>query len=122
MRIIGGTCRGRRLIAPEGREITRPTSDRVRESIFNIISQRIHNARVLDLFAGTGALGMEALSRGAEFTVFVDDSLDACNLIKENSALLGLNDRSTIIHRDLGRSGPLFTRDDRTGQARTNQA
>lgn len=122
MRVIGGTCRGRRLVAPKGRQTTRPTSDRIRESIFNIISQRVHNARVLDLFAGTGALGMEALSRGAASATFVDKSLEACNLIKENSTLLQFNDRSTIIHRDLSQPGQLFTPGERTIQSSKDQA
>ncbi|MDY0219542.1 MAG: 16S rRNA (guanine(966)-N(2))-methyltransferase RsmD [Desulfobacterium sp.] len=121
MRIIGGNCRGRKLIPPKGRQTTRPTSDRIRESIFNIISQRIHKARVLDLFAGTGALGMEALSRGADFATFVDKSLEACKLIKENSTLLHLDDRSTIIHRDLSRPGQLFTPGERRSHTRIDQ-
>ncbi len=83
MRITGGSARGRKLITPRSNEI-RPTCDRVREALFNIIGPRIHGIRVLDLFAGTGAIGIEALSRGASFAAFVDLSLEAGRLIEAN--------------------------------------
>jgi len=97
MRIVAGTFRGRRLHAPKGREI-RPTSDRVREAIFSIIGPAVVAARVLDLFAGTGALGLEALSRGATEAVFVDQSVHAVRLIRSNIELCGVQDRVNVIH------------------------
>jgi 16S rRNA (guanine966-N2)-methyltransferase len=106
MRIISGKYRGKKLVTPRGWE-TRPTSDRVRESIFNIISHRIANARVLDLFAGTGALGLEALSRNAVAATFVDQSREACTVIRRNITLLKFEQRATIIQHDLTRTGPL---------------
>ena len=84
MRVIGGSARGVPLIAPEGRE-TRPTSDRVRESLFNILGPRIVDAQFLDLFAGTGAHGLEALSRGAARAVMVESSRVACDCILKNA-------------------------------------
>ncbi|ACN14227.1 putative small methyltransferase [Desulforapulum autotrophicum HRM2] len=106
MRIISGKYRGKKLITPRGLE-TRPTLDRIRESIFNIISQRIANARVLDLFAGTGALGLEALSRNAGFATFVDNSREACTVINKNIALLQFEHCTTVIQHDLTRAGTL---------------
>lgn len=100
MRIISGKCRGRKLTAPTGMA-TRPTSDRVRESIFNIISQRTEGARVLDLFAGTGALGMEALSRNAKSALFVDKSPEACTIIKKNISLCRFENLSTVICQEI---------------------
>ena len=88
MRIIGGTHRGQRIAAPKGRD-TRPTSDRVRENAFNLIGP-VDDAEVLDLFAGSGAMGLEALSRGAERATFVDNDRDACRVIGENLDKLGL--------------------------------
>ena len=76
MRIIGGQWRGRRLFAPEGME-TRPTSDKVREALFNIIRSDVYDAQVFDVFAGSGALSLEALSRGAEFAVLTEASRKA---------------------------------------------
>ncbi|WP_028582965.1 16S rRNA (guanine(966)-N(2))-methyltransferase RsmD [Desulfogranum mediterraneum] len=84
MRITGGSARGRRLVAPKDASQTRPTSDRVREAIFNILAPQLAAARVLDLFAGTGALGIEALSRGADLAVFIDQSREASQLISTN--------------------------------------
>lgn len=98
MRIIAGEFRGRRLQTPKGRNI-RPTSDRVREAIFNVVAARTMGAKVLDLFAGTGALGLEALSRGASRAVFVDQDLEAARLIEENIRLLGVADRTVVMHR-----------------------
>jgi 16S rRNA (guanine966-N2)-methyltransferase len=96
MRIVAGSFGGRRLNAPRGLEI-RPTSDRVREAIFNIIGQAVVGARVLDLFAGTGALGLEALSRGALRVVFVDQSPDAVRLVQSNIKRCGVQDRVEVI-------------------------
>lgn len=85
MRITGGKARGRRLAAPHsGMATIRPTCDRVRESLFNILGSRIEDSLCLDLFAGTGAIGVEALSRGAAFVLFVDQSLEAGRLIAAN--------------------------------------
>jgi len=82
MRIVGGEHRGARIFAPKGRD-TRPTSDRVREAAFNLIGP-VDNAAVLDLFAGSGAMGLEALSRGAASATFVDSDRDACRTIDRN--------------------------------------
>ncbi|MBO4897295.1 MAG: 16S rRNA (guanine(966)-N(2))-methyltransferase RsmD [Clostridia bacterium] len=95
MRVISGTARGRKLISPEGME-TRPTSDRVKESVFNIISPDIRGAHVLDLFAGSGALGIEALSRGAETAVFVENSFTAQKVLKKNIELTHFEDRCEV--------------------------
>jgi 16S rRNA (guanine966-N2)-methyltransferase len=97
MRIVAGAFGGRRLHVPKGLEI-RPTSDRVREAIFSIIGQAVSGAKVLDLFAGTGALGLEALSRGASEVVFVDQSLAAVKLIRDNIELCNVQDRVRVIH------------------------
>ncbi len=111
MRIISGKSRGRKLRTPKeirGKTpLIRPTSDRARESLFNIIGQQIVGAKVLDLFAGTGALGLEALSRGAEQAVFVDDSPYACSLIAENCQLCQQEDSTHILRRNL-RKSPVF--------------
>ena len=100
MRIIAGRYKGRRLNGPlwEG---TRPTSDQLRETLFNIISPRINGARVLDGFSGSGALGIEALSRGAEAITFIDDDLRAVQLIKKNLEACGVLDGYTILRNDV---------------------
>lgn len=85
MRVVGGSARGHRLQAPRGTD-TRPTSDKVRESIFNIVRDEFVGGTVLDLFAGTGALGIEALSRGAERAIFVERRPAACEVIRRNLA------------------------------------
>jgi 16S rRNA (guanine966-N2)-methyltransferase len=90
MRVIAGTYRGRTLKAPKG-DSTRPTSDRVREALFSILQHRIPGARVLDLFAGSGALGLEALSRGAETVTFVDSDRAAITAIRGNLSALRAN-------------------------------
>jgi len=87
MRVIAGTYGGRVLKAPPG-AATRPTSDRVREALFSILGARVEDARVLDLFAGSGALGLEALSRGADNVTFVDDAAPAIRSVKANLAAL----------------------------------
>src|SRR5262245_49910269 len=109
MRIVGGQHRGRALAAPRGQDI-RPTSDRLRESLFNILAHAygdpVSGARVLDLFAGTGALGLEAISRGAAFALLVDEGAEARALIRENVATLGLGGVTKIFRRDATRLGP----------------
>ena len=99
MRVITGTARGRRLNELKGME-TRPTTDKVKESIFNCIQFDVEDARVLDLFAGTGQLGIEALSRGAQSAVFVDKRTDAAKLVRDNLALCQLSDRAQVICGD----------------------
>ena len=90
MRVITGTARGRRLKTPEGMDI-RPTTDNVKESVFNILQFDIEGRRVLDLFAGTGQLGIECLSRGAKEVVFIDQSRDAVKIVKENLKACGFS-------------------------------
>lgn len=99
MRVIGGALRGRRLDAPEGAS-TRPTADRVREAIFSILQGEVEGAAVLDLFAGSGAMGLEALSRGAAHALFVDFDRGACAVIRANLESLGLEDRADIACTD----------------------
>lgn len=100
MRIIGGTYRGHRLRAPKG--ATRPTTDRTREAIFNLVQHRLAlaGADVLDLFAGSGALGLEALSRGAASATFVEQRGAALGTIRQNAAALGVADRCTVLRAD----------------------
>jgi 16S rRNA (guanine966-N2)-methyltransferase len=114
MRIVGGAYRGRSLIAPPG-SATRPTSDRAREAIFNVLehapwSPGLAEARVIDLFAGSGALGLEALSRGAAFCLFVETDPAARGVIRENAETLGakgeLFGRTRIHRRDATDLGP----------------
>jgi len=100
MRIISGSFRGKKLAALGG-NATRPTADRVRESIFNIMAEDIENAAVLDLFAGTGALGLESLSRGAARSVFIDASLSAVKIIRKNVTACRADDRARIIRWDI---------------------
>lgn len=90
MRVIAGRYRGRKLKSPAS-DRTRPTSDRLRETLFNVLAPRIEGARVLDLCAGTGAIGIEALSRGAEHVTFVDQSRQMCALIEANVSTLGID-------------------------------
>jgi 16S rRNA (guanine966-N2)-methyltransferase len=108
MRVVGGRLRGRALAAPKSSAI-RPTADRLREALFNILvhayDDPIGEARVLDLFAGTGALGIEAVSRGAAFALFVDDGAQARALLRENVATLGLGGVTRIFRRDATRLG-----------------
>lgn len=99
MRVITGSARGRKLKELEGYE-TRPTTDRVKEGIFNIIQFDIEGRRVLDLFAGTGQLGIEALSRGAAGAVFVDQRRDAAALVRENLKLTGFEQNSRVVCGD----------------------
>ena len=99
MRVITGSARGRRLLELTGGE-TRPTADRVKEGIFNIIQFDIEGRRVLDLFAGTGQLGIEALSRGAASAVFVEKRRDGARLVTENLKLTGLADRARVVNAE----------------------
>lgn len=99
MRIIGGTARGKGLIAPEGMD-TRPTADRTREALFNILMMRIGGARVLDLFSGSGALSAESLSRGAAHVTCVDISPAACAVIRKNLDLKGVQGTKEVITGD----------------------
>ena len=109
MRVVGGRLRGRTLAAPKSNAI-RPTSDRLRESVFNILAHAygdpVASARVLDLFAGTGALGIEAISRGAAFALLVDDGAEARALIRQNLDTLGLGAVTRVFRRDATQLGP----------------
>jgi len=109
MRIVGGRLRGRVLAGPKSQAI-RPTTDRLRESLFNILQHAygdpVTGARVLDLFAGSGALGIEALSRGSAFALLVDDGAEARALLRENTTTLGLGGVSKIYRRDATKLGP----------------
>src|SRR5829696_2591086 len=108
MRIVGGRLRGRALTGPKTDAI-RPTADRLRESLFNILlhgyGDPVTGARVLDLFAGTGAVGLEAMSRGAAFALFVDDGAEARALIRGNVEALGLGGTTRIFRRDAANLG-----------------
>ena len=109
MRIVGGTLKGRPLAAPRTYAV-RPTADRLRESLFNILLHAYglpeEPTRVLDLFAGTGALGLEALSRGAAFALFVEEGVEGRGLIRRNVEALGLTGRTRLFRRDATRLGP----------------
>jgi 16S rRNA (guanine966-N2)-methyltransferase len=109
MRVVGGRLKGRNLASPASREI-RPTADRLRESVFNILvhayDDPFQGARVLDLFAGTGALGIEAVSRGAAFALFVDNGAEARALLRNNVEALGLGGVTKIFRRDATDLGP----------------
>ena len=113
MRVVGGRLRSRPIAGPKG-EGLRPTADRLRESLFNILAHGYGNpvegARVLDLFAGTGALGLEALSRGAAYAVFIEESAEGRGLIRANVEAFGLTGRTKIFRRDataVGEAGTL---------------
>jgi 16S rRNA (guanine966-N2)-methyltransferase len=101
MRIIAGSRKGARIFAPKGHE-TRPTADRVREAAFNLIGPgRVEDATVLDLFAGSGAMGLEALSRGAAHATFVENDREACRTINRNLDKLGLEDATVLCQEAL---------------------
>jgi 16S rRNA (guanine(966)-N(2))-methyltransferase RsmD len=115
MRIVGGTARGRALAAPRSDDVIRPTADRVRETLFNVLGQRCDGLTVLDLFAGTGALGLEAVSRGAARAVLVDRGREALQLCRANTGALGFDDRVELVAAGyeealarLGRAGRRF--------------
>lgn len=111
LRVVAGEVGGRRLLVPPG-DLVRPTSDRVREAVFNALDSlgAVDGARALDLFAGSGALGIEALSRGAAHVTFVDDDRGAVAAVRANLDAVGLADRATVVASDalahLGRGGP----------------
>jgi 16S rRNA (guanine966-N2)-methyltransferase len=108
MRVIGGRLKGRTLKSP-GLDRVRPTSDRLRETIFNILihayGNPVEDARVIDLFAGTGALGFEALSRGANFALFVEQAAAACMVLRANIQALGLDSAARVLRRDARKLG-----------------
>lgn len=112
MRVVGGALKGRRLATPKSDAI-RPTTDRARESLFNILEHAypgsIEGARVLDLFSGTGALGIESISRGAAYCLFVEQDIAARALIRENVEALGLQGCTRIFRRDATHMGPIGT-------------
>lgn len=101
MRVISGTARGKKLLSVPGMT-TRPTTDRVKESIFNIIQNHVRGARVLDLFAGTGQMGIEALSRGAAHCDFVDRDRAAQETVRKNIAAARVDDRARLHAGDFG--------------------
>jgi 16S rRNA (guanine966-N2)-methyltransferase len=109
MRVVGGRLRSRPLAGPKSAAI-RPTADRLREALFNILMHGYGDpatgARVLDLFAGTGALGIEAISRGAAYALFVDDGVEARALLRDNVETLGLGGVTRIFRRDATKLGP----------------
>jgi 16S rRNA (guanine966-N2)-methyltransferase len=109
MRVVGGRLKGRNIASPTTQAI-RPTADRLREALFNILihayENPIEDARVLDLFAGTGALGIEAVSRGAKFTLFVDNGSEARALLRNNVEALGLGGTTRVYRRDAADLGP----------------
>lgn len=112
MRVVGGEFRGRPLATPRDQSI-RPTTDRAREAVFNVLAHRfgekLERARVLDLFAGTGALGLEALSRGASYAVFIEESAEGRGLIRSNVEAFGLTGRTKIFRRDATKLGEAGT-------------
>jgi 16S rRNA (guanine966-N2)-methyltransferase len=109
MRVVGGRLRSRPIAGPKSDSV-RPTSDRLREALFNILTHSygdpVAGARVLDLFAGTGALGIEAISRGADYALFVDEGVEARALLRDNVESLGLGGVTRIFRRDASRLGP----------------
>ena len=109
MRIVGGKLRSRPIAGPKS-DAVRPTSDRLREALFNILTHSygdpVTGARVLDLFAGTGALGIEAISRGADYALFVDEGVEARALLRDNVESLGLGGVTRIFRRDASKLGP----------------
>src|SRR6202521_3437305 len=109
MRVVGGRLRSRPISGPKSDSL-RPTADRLRETLFNILAHAygdpVTDARVLDLFAGTGALGIEAVSRGAAYALFVDDGVEARALLRNNTESLGLGGVTRIFRRDATKLGP----------------
>ncbi len=100
MRVITGSARGRTLLTLSGDEIVRPTTDRVKEAMFSILQFELEGRRVLDLFAGSGQLGIEALSRGADFCTFVDRDKQAVDVIQKNLEHTGLADSAAVMYTD----------------------
>ena len=111
MRVVGGRLRSRPIAGPKSDGL-RPTADRLREALFNILvhayGDPVMGARVLDLFAGTGALGIEAVSRGAAYVLFVDDGVEARSLLRNNTETLGLGGVTRIFRRDATKLGPVY--------------
>ena len=103
MRIIAGEFRGRRLLPPEGTDVTRPITDRVKQSLFDILSPHLEGARVYDLFAGTGSMGLECLSRGAAHVTFFEADRSAVQRLKKNIAAVGVAGKSEVVAGDLFR-------------------
>jgi 16S rRNA (guanine966-N2)-methyltransferase len=99
LRVVGGSAKGKQLLLVPGSG-TRPIMDRVKESLFDILRPRIEGMRVLDLFAGSGSVGIEALSQGADFCTFIDRERSAVTTIKKNLASTGLAERSLVLHTD----------------------
>ncbi len=100
MRVITGTARGRKLKTLEGGDVVRPTTDKVKEAMFSIVHFELENAVVLDAFAGSGQLGIEALSRGAKQAYFLDENRKAADIVKENLQTTGLFDRAVVLNAD----------------------
>lgn len=101
MRVITGSAKGIGLVSPKGKEITRPTTDRVKEGIFSAIQFEVYGKEVLDLFAGSGQLGIEALSRGATSCVFVDSNKESLTCIKQNLLATKLNEKAVVFNSDV---------------------
>jgi len=99
MRIISGELKTRSIKAPKGQEF-RPTTDRVKENVFNILGERTRGANVMDLYAGSGSLGIEALSRGAKRALFIDNSKEAAEVIKKNLEDLNIDNKADVIKGD----------------------
>ena len=112
MRIIGGEFRGRRIKQPD-LDTVRPTKDRVREAVFNIISGEVRGASVLDIFAGSGAYGLEALSRGADRVLFIEKATECCDVIRKNMGLLGSSEKCKIITEDAFRGLKALCKDNK---------
>lgn len=99
MRVVGGSAGGRKLVAPDGYDV-RPTTDKVKESVFNIIQFEIEGRNMLDLFAGSGQMGIEALSRGAAHAVFVDSSKKSLDTVRKNLSTVGFTEKATVVAGD----------------------
>ncbi len=113
MRIVAGTARGRPLLGPTGKGTIRPTADRVRETLFNVLGQWMEGLRVADFYAGTGALALEAVSRGAEHAVLVDQDREAILLCRENARALGFTGKVEILQQPVARAVEQFGRTER---------
>ena len=111
MRIVSGSMRGTKLYTLDGMDVTRPTLDRVKESLFNILNFKIKESIVLDLFAGSGALGLEAISRGAEKTYFCDSSFEDIKIINKNIEKTRCKDKTVVIQKDYKKALEKFEKD-----------
>lgn len=107
MRVISGTARGKRLKAPRGMD-TRPITDMIKEALFNVIGDKIVSARFLDLFAGSGSVGIEALSRGAQMVVFIDNNIKAVQTIRENLSNCGFKENFELYRNDVFRAAEIL--------------